>query len=131
MGLRLLFVASLAFGAFGFVPTTPISRTIALKSTPVDSFSSTLSKEEQLQKAILARVLIEESKIAKDAVSDTAAPLKKKTRKPKVLNQETKIDFFGKTMSAMDGPTISNDDGAAGGRYRNKGWATSSATFRP
>ena len=67
----------------------------------------------------------------KKPATPASKPFKKKTRAPQPLYADTKVDFFAKTMQALDGPTESRNTPAPGGRYRNKPWATSSATFRP
>ena len=123
---RLLCLASLAWGfAPSHAPAAPRSVMTALKTDILKGHHgvSGLSKEEMLEKAIMARVMKEE-KLA--AANVPAAPKAVKAPKPRPMHKAPKVDFLVQMMKALDGPTNGGDaygDDKPYGRYRGKHWS--------
>ena len=123
---RLLCLASLAWGfAPSHAPAAPRSVMTALKTDILKGHHgvSGLSKEEMLEKALMARVMKEE-KLAAENVP--AAPKAVKAPKPRPMHKAPKVDFLVQMMKALDGPTNGGDaygDDKPYGRYRGKHWS--------
>ena len=123
---RLLCLASLAWGfAPSHTPAAPRSVMTALKTDILKGHHgvSGLSKEEMLEKALMARVMKEE-KLAAENVP--AAPKAVKAPKPRPMHKAPKVDFLVQMMKALDGPTNGGDaygDDKPYGRYRGKHWS--------
>ena len=125
---RLLCLASLAWGfAPSHTPAAPRSVMTALKTDILKGHHgvSGLSKEEMLEKAIMARVMKEE-KLAAAMPEANPPPKAAKAPKPRPLHKAPKVDFFASMMKALDGPTNGGDADWADhpyGRYRGKHWS--------